>query len=114
LEHANVISKLNIQVIAEGRQGCLRELEGYTRGRARRRARNHQREVDLVVVAMCSAVHAEEKLARLEQDHTTAPVITVVGDDPSWDRVGGTMHLHRDEEIIPAINRLITLGKLPN
>ncbi len=114
MELSNPISKLNIQVIAEGHQPCQRDLEGFQRGRARRGARNRQHNPDLVVVAMRSALHAAETLTELAQQQPSVPVVTVVGDDPSWDGIGGTVHVHRDEEIIPAINRMITMGGLPN
>ncbi|MDJ0835566.1 MAG: hypothetical protein QNK37_03560 [Acidobacteriota bacterium] len=110
MEIRNHIPKLDIQLVADNNMTCIRDLEGYRRGRARRHSRGRASTPDLVVVAMRSAVRAREALDALEIEPGATPIVTVVGDDPAWDEIGGTVHIHRDDDLLTAINQVV-IGK---
>ena len=114
MEVRNRIPILDIHVVADSNMACIRELEAYRRGRARRRSRIGDSSPDVVVVAMRSAGRAREALTRLEDRKRGIPVVTVVGDDPAWDELGGTVHIHRDDDLFTAINQVVITNKLPN
>ena len=114
MEIRNHIPKLDIQVVADSNMACIRDLEGYRRGRARRQSRGRATTPDVVVIAMRSAVRAREALDELAANQTTVPIVTVVGDDPAWDELGGTVHIHRDDDLFTAINQVFITNQLPN